>query len=131
MNSLTFVLVSAVVMIYLCINIFTTYKIVCLNSERNLLSVKSLNNIDFLFRISLISMSILFLVFSMFFIPKTFSLYNEVVIQMVVYIVGISLLYELSSKSLKDLFNINLIVVTTNFMMILIPQIILFIAINA
>ena len=131
MNSLTFISVLMVVMIYLCIHIFTTYRIVYLNAEGNILDKSKLKDVDFLFRVSLISIGILFSIFSMFFIPKTFSLYNEVVIQMIIYFIGVSWLYEFSTKSIKDLFNINLMVVATNFIMILIPQIILFIAINA
>lgn len=131
MNSLTFMSVLMIVMIYLCVHIFTTYRIVCLNAEGKLLDRGKLKDVDFLFRVNLVSMGILFLMFSMFFIPRTFSLYNEVVIQMITYLVGVSFLYEFSTKSIKDLFNINLIVITTNFIAILIPQIILFVAINA
>ena len=114
MDNLLFLSVFFTVIMYLTIHIITSYKIISLNLTENHLRVDKLNDANFLFKISLFSIGILFLMFVSFYMPQNFSLYINISIYMLIYFIGVVLIYILSIKSAKDLLYMNILINTVN-----------------
>lgn len=128
MDNLLFLSVFFTVVIYLTIHIITTYKIISLNLIENHLRVDKLNDANFLFKISLFSIGILFLMFVSFYMPQNFSLYINISIYMLIYFIGVVLIYILSIKSAKDLLYMNILINTINLGMFSFPVLIVLLA---
>lgn len=128
MDNLLFLSVFFTVVIYLTIHIITTYKIISLNLIENHLRVDKLNDANFLFKISLFSIGILFLMFVSFYMPQNFSLYINISIYMLIYFIGVVLIYILSIKSAKDLLYMNILINTVNVGMFSFPVLIVLLA---
>lgn len=128
MNYLTFALVFILMLIYLSLQIYNVYKVVALNMEVNPLRKEGLKETDFIFRLSVLSVGVLFSIFITFFIPKTSFLYSRIAFVMIIYFLGLAVLYNLSSKNNKDLFNLTVMMLPINAIIVVVPFIILFIA---
>ena len=128
MDNLLFLSVFFTVIMYLTIHIITSYKIISLNLTENHLRVDKLNDVNFLFKISLFSIGILFLMFVSFYMPQNFSLYINISIYMLIYFIGVVLIYILSIKSAKDLLYMNILINTVNVGMFSFPVLIVLLA---
>lgn len=128
MDNLLFLSVFFTVIMYLTIHIITSYKIISLNLTENHLRVDKLNDANFLFKISLFSIGILFLMFVSFYMPQNFSLYINISIYMLIYFIGVVLIYILSIKSAKDLLYMNILINTVNIGMFSFPVLIVLLA---
>lgn len=128
MDNLLFLSVFFTVIMYLTIHIITSYKIISLNLTENHLRVDKLNDANFLFKISLFSIGILFLMFVSFYMPQNFSLYINISIYMLIYFIGVVLIYILSIKSAKDLLYMNILINTVNVGMFSFPVLIVLLA---
>ena len=128
MDNLLFLSVFFTVIMYLTIHIITSYKIISLNLTENHLRVDKLNDVNFLFKISLFSIGILFLMFVSFYMPQNFSLYINISIYMLIYFIGVVLIYILSIKSAKDLLYMNILINTVNIGMFSFPVLIVLLA---
>lgn len=128
MDNILFLAIFFTVIIYLTIHIISSYKIITLNLIDNHLKIDKLNDANFLFKVSLISIGILFLLFISFYMPQNFSLYTNISIHMLVYFVGIVIIYVLSTKSAKELFYMNILINVVNVWMFSFPILILLLA---
>lgn len=128
MDNLLFLSVFFTVIMYLTIHIITSCKIISLNLTENHLRVDKLNDVNFLFKISLFSIGILFLMFVSFYMPQNFSLYINISIYMLIYFIGVVLIYILSIKSAKDLLYMNILINTVNVGMFSFPVLIVLLA---
>ena len=128
MDNILFLAIFFTVIIYLTIHIISSYKIITLNLIDNNLKIDKLNDANFLFKVSLISIGILFLLFISFYMPQNFSLYTNISIHMLVYFVGIVIIYVLSTKSAKELFYMNILINVVNVWMFSFPILILLLA---
>lgn len=125
MDVILFITIFFTVLIYLAIQVIASYKIIRLNSMGNNLVKEGLDEASFLLKVSIFSVGILFLIFTVFYIPRSFSDYQNIIIQMLIYFVGLFVVYELSSKTIKDLFNINILMNIVNCIMFSLPVFIL------
>lgn len=128
MNNLLFLAIFFTVLIYLTIHIISSYKIIRLNLMDNYLETNALNDANFSFKVSLFSICILFGIFTSFYIPKSFSLYINVSVCMLVYMLGLVFIYTISNKTAKELFYMNLLINMVNVTMFLFPILIILIA---
>ena len=125
MDVILFITIFFTVLIYLAIQVIASYKIIRLNSMGNNLVKEGLDEANFLLKVSIFSVGILFLIFAVFYIPRSFSDYQNIIIQMLIDFVGLFVVYELSSKTIKDLFNINILMNIVNCIMFSLPVFIL------
>lgn len=128
MNNLLFLSVFFMVIIYLSIHLMSSYKIMELRLMNNDLKLDELDDANFLFKISLFSIGILFLMFISFCIPQSFSLYINISVHMLAYFLAIITIYILSTKSAKDLFYMNILINVVNVWMFSFPILIIFLA---
>lgn len=128
MSNLLFLAIFFTVLIYLTIHIISSYKIIRLNLMNNCLETSALNDANFSFKVSLFSIGILFGIFTSFYIPKSFSLYINISVCMLVYVLGLVFIYTISNKTAKELFYMNLLINIVNVTMFLFPILIILIA---
>lgn len=128
MDNILFLAIFFTVIIYLTIHIISSYKIITLNLIDNNLKIDKLNDANFLFKVSLISIGILFLLFTSFYMPQNFSLHTNISIHMLAYFVGVVVIYVLSTKSAKELFYMNILINVVNVWMFSFPILILLLA---
>lgn len=128
MSTLLFLSIFFTVLIYYAFQIYVSKKIIELNLRLNNLRIDEVKDVDFLFRVSIFSMGVLFALFLMFFIPKNFSLYCSIGIHMLTCFIGLFVIYNVSCRTMKDMFNINILMVSINFVLAIIPILILLVA---
>lgn len=128
MDKLLFLVIFFTVVIYLTIHIVSFYKILKVDLVDNHLRTDKLSDANYWFKISLFSIGVFFLVFLNFYIPQNFSSYIDVSIYMLIYFVGIFIMYSLSTKSAKELFYMNILVTIVNIRMFSLPILMLLLA---
>lgn len=128
MDKLLFLAIFFTVVIYLTIHIVSFYQILKVDLADNHLRADKLSDANYWFKISLFSIGVFFLVFLNFYIPQNFSSYIDVSIYMLIYFVGIFIMYSLSTKSAKELFYMNILVTIVNIRMFSLPILMLLLA---
>lgn len=126
-----FVVTFIFMLIYLASQIIATCKIVNLSIINNPLRKKELDDVNSVFKTSIVMTGLFLFVFATFFIPDTSHMYNEIALNVTMYFVGLVALYESSCKKIQDLQKINTLMLVNSFIMLFIPYLILFIAVNA
>lgn len=121
MNKLLFLSIFFAIIIYLTIHIVISYQMAKLNLLEHKLDIDKLNKANFLFQINILSTGIFLLIFLIFFIPKSYSFYNLVMVKVAMYITGLIVMYAISTKREKELLYMNMIISSVNGYLFSIP----------
>ena len=124
MDYLIFFLITISVVIYLFIQCFSMYKLLTLNNSENKLRVDKIYQANETFKVLILSMGIFFSILILF-IPKSFSLYEHIFIAMLSYLLGVTALYESSTKSISDVLMLSILVMVNNVVIFLFPTLFL------